>query len=73
MHKKSWKVWLSKAGLSALLLGVAALGSGCEAAEGIKTAIQATAVTAVTDAVGGVIVGAVDNIVGSVVPGSNDG
>jgi len=71
MHKKTLKARLSKAGVSALLLGVAALGSGCEAAEGIKLTIQTTAATAVTEAVGGIIAGAIDSIVGTVIPNAN--
>ena len=62
--------WISKLGFATLLLGVIAMGTGCDAVDGMMAVARATATQSVTEAVTGVIGGTVDGILGNVIPGS---
>ena len=70
MNIRSTKSWLVKSTVAMVLAGVVALGSGCEAVDGMLAIAKTTATEAVAESVSGVIGGAVEGVLGGIIPGA---
>jgi hypothetical protein len=68
MNILSTRSRISRSGLAATLLGVVAMGAGCDAVDGMMALARTTATQAATGAASGLIGGVIDDLLGTVIP-----
>lgn len=64
MNKRSYRNWIARSGFLALLAGVVALGTGCDAAGSLSAIAQTTATGIAVQTVGGFLQSTVGGILG---------